>query len=137
MNNVISLKMLIAFFLIVFCIQDSAIAQQNEIESLQTKVENLQQKVSQLESKVERLEKLLLSENKSKGSKQPDNSSEGWRDIQNWRKLESGMSKEEVRQILGEPSRIDVTSQMELWDYPEGRVTIFNGELSGWSEPSN
>lgn len=79
MKKVISLKVLTAFFLVVFCFQDSAIAQQNKIEALKTKVEKLQQKVSQLESKVDRLEELFLSIKNTSKSVQRSANSDGWK----------------------------------------------------------
>lgn len=139
MKKVISLKMLITFFLIVFCIQDSASAQQNKIEALQTKVEKLQQKVSQLESKVERLEKLFLSKKDTSASFQRSVNSDRWENKQNWRRLKRGMSKEEVRQILDEPHRIIAHSSGDTWDYPGlfGGSVYFddNGRVESWSEP--
>ena len=136
MNKVINLKILLAFFLIVFCIQYSAIAQQNKIATLQTEVEKLQQKVSQLESKVQQLEKLFLSK-KNNGASLRDNDNSGdWKNKQNWRRLKNGMSKEEAKQILGEPDRIEAHGPLEFWRYPNGgRVSFFDEEINGWSEP--
>ena len=130
--------MAIAFFLVVFCIQDSAFAQQNETEALQAKVEKLQQKVSQLERKVARLEKLFLINKNTTPSSQNSLNSDGWRDKQNWRRLEKGMSKVEVKQILGEPGKINTSSYGDTWYYPDalgGSIDFDGGRVVGWSEP--
>jgi polyhydroxyalkanoate synthesis regulator phasin len=147
MNNVVSLKRLIAFLLVVFYIQDSTLAQQNKIDTLQTKVEKLQQKVTQLESKIAEVEEVLIEEvlvpreqKKILEEILPPSSrdtinSEKWRNKQNWRKLEKGMSEEEVKKILGEPSRIKSIPSVEMWNYGSGDVEFSDGEVRGWSEP--
>lgn len=64
----------------------------------------------------------------------------GWRDRQNWRALERGLSKPIVRRLLGEPGSITVlTSGGEIWFYPnaQGGSVSFdeNEKLNGWKEP--
>lgn len=57
---------------------------------------------------------------------------------QNWRRLEKGMSKAEVKQILGEPGKINTASYGDTWYYPDvlgGSVDFDNGRVEGWSEP--
>ena len=138
MKNVFSLKMLIGFFLVVYCIQNSALAQQNETEVIKAKVEKLKQKVAKLESRVAQLEKVLLSNENIRSSSQRIVNSDKWNNRQNWRKLERGMSKAEVKQILGEPDRIDAGS-VTYWHYSDiftsGDVTFMDGKVYGWSEP--
>ena len=52
-----------------------------------------------------------------------------------WRSLHRKMSKDEVRRLLGEPTRVSVSRFYEAWDYPRGTV-IFDGKgrLDAWSE---
>lgn len=135
MKKVISFKALLAFFLIVgFFFPTSTIAQQNE--SLQAKVEKLQQKVSQLETRVAKLEKLLLSNESDSKSSQAVNDSKPWENKQNWRKLERGMSKDEVSQILGEPDDIMTSGPSSYWRYANGgSVNFYDEDLDGWHEP--
>jgi len=58
-----------------------------------------------------------------------------WKEKGNWRKLNKGMNKEEVTQLLGEPGSIKVSSY-EKWFYPAGAYIEFdNNKVVGWSEP--
>jgi hypothetical protein len=50
-------------------------------------------------------------------------------DRSQWRRLQRRMSKEDVRKLLGEPTRISVSRFYEAWDYPRGTV-IFDGKGS-------
>jgi hypothetical protein len=56
-------------------------------------------------------------------------------DRSQWRKLHRRMSKDDVRNLLGEPARVSVSRFYEEWDYPRGTV-IFDGKgrLDSWSE---
>lgn len=65
---------------------------------------------------------------------------EKWRDKGNWRLLQKGMSKQQVRQLLGEPPHIDAsTFPGDRWDYPDvlgGTVQFGNDDqVRGWKEP--
>lgn len=69
--------------------------------------------------------------------------------IRKWRQLRDGLTREQVRRLLGEPTRISGGSQSERWTYPRGgRVSFFHqtsyyadGQqvrkwvLNYWSEP--
>ena len=51
-----------------------------------------------------------------------------------WRKLESGMSKDEVREILGEPLRVKaIAFSCEVWCYQQLQHDQFDEEC-GWVE---
>ena len=58
--------------------------------------------------------------------------------LSSWRQLSKGLSRDEVRTILGEPSRIS-GGDVEFWDYNQnyssGRLTFFRSRLYSWSEP--
>jgi hypothetical protein len=45
------------------------------------------------------------------------------------------MTKDDVRKLLGEPTRVSVSRFYEAWDYARGTV-IFDGKghLDSWSE---
>jgi hypothetical protein len=61
-----------------------------------------------------------------------------WRDVTLWRKLARGMSPDRVREILGEPGKIDEGSALTFWywGYPAGgEVRFSSGKVEGWSEP--
>lgn len=67
-------------------------------------------------------------------------SSSDWSDRGNWRKLYSGMSQSEVKQLLGEPLRVEKMGFMTFWHFTQmgvlgPHVTFSNGRLDGWSEP--
>jgi len=59
-----------------------------------------------------------------------------WRDKSQWRKLQRGMSKDDVRKLLGEPGKISSAKFYEFWYYAGGNVTFDNkGRLDYWDEP--
>lgn len=53
-----------------------------------------------------------------------------------WRTLKRGMSKDDVKKLLGEPDRVSVSRFYESWNFDGGSVT-FNGKghVDFWSEP--
>ena len=97
------------------------------------------ERITQLEKEVQEL-KLRLS--KLEGSQTTTNqqqrnmfSGEGWKSLTNWRSLKNGMNYDEVRSILGEPSRVDGGS-IAYWHYSNrGRVIFFSDKLDRWEEP--
>jgi len=59
-----------------------------------------------------------------------------WHDKGNWRRhLKVGMSKSEVRQLFGEPEKINVYSDLENWYYGSGNIEFDGQGLNYWSEP--
>lgn len=62
-----------------------------------------------------------------------------WKDISRWRILQRGMNKDSVRNILGEPTKINVYDSFEIWyyGYPSGGEVEFsrNSLLTSWREP--
>ncbi len=54
-----------------------------------------------------------------------------------WRSLEKGMTKQEVKKILGEPSGVLNFNENEIWDYASGGSVRFDrsGHVLGWYEP--
>lgn len=57
-----------------------------------------------------------------------------------WRNLRTGLSKSQVKGILGSPARIDSLGILETWHYGSGygggSVTFDDrGKVNGWSEP--
>jgi outer membrane protein assembly factor BamE (lipoprotein component of BamABCDE complex) len=58
-----------------------------------------------------------------------------WKILANWRSLKKGMSYEEVRALLGEPTRIQ-GGDMTYWFYPsQSGVTFYKDKLDFWTEP--
>ena len=63
---------------------------------------------------------------------------QGWRDVENWRRLRPGMSPRQVRMLLGEPGRVQSVA-FTSWYYGDtnhgGQVFFNDGRVEGWSEP--
>ena len=57
-----------------------------------------------------------------------------WRDLANWRRLRRGMSMDQVRELLGEPERVDA-GYITFWRWPDGDVNFIDSKVDGWSEP--
>jgi len=51
-----------------------------------------------------------------------------------WRQLSKGISREQVRSVLGQPSRIS-GGVLETWDYGTGYVSFSEGGVYGWYGP--
>ena len=59
----------------------------------------------------------------------------GGNDRSQWRKLQRHMSKDDVRNLLGEPQRVSVSRFFESWSYLRGTVTFDGkGRLDSWNE---
>jgi outer membrane protein assembly factor BamE (lipoprotein component of BamABCDE complex) len=57
-------------------------------------------------------------------------------DKSQWRKLQRGMSKDDVKKLLGEPGKISVSKYYEFWYYAGGSATFDSkGRLDSWNEP--
>lgn len=96
------------------------------------------ERITQLEREVQEL-KQRLSKIESTQQTQPKppatNSTDGWKQISNWRSLKRSMSFDQVRAILGEPSSIR-GGAFTSWDYSNrGSVTFYKERLDMWSEP--
>ena len=58
------------------------------------------------------------------------------KDRSQWRMLKKGMSKDEVRKLLGEPDRVTVSKLFETWSFGVGIVSFDGkGHVDFWSEP--
>jgi hypothetical protein len=56
-------------------------------------------------------------------------------DLSSWRQLSKGLSRDQVRSILGEPRRIN-GGAFETWSYQGGSYVVFYiGKVDSWSEP--
>ncbi len=57
-------------------------------------------------------------------------------DKSQWRKLQRGMSKDDVKKLLGEPGKVSVSKYYEFWYYAGGSVTFDSkSRLDSWNEP--
>lgn len=96
-------------------------------------------RITQLEKEVQELKTRLTSlespVNKASVNNKSTTSTDGWKSLVNWRSLKSGMSYDEVRAILGEPTRI-AGGNLAFWYYPNrGDVTFYEDKLKSWVEP--
>ena len=96
----------------------------------------LKQKINELELRIEQLEAQLRESMDFR--EMVETGGFGWQNMMNWRKLEIGMSEDEVRSILGPPVKV-IKGSKTLWYYPniyKGFVSFDqNGNLAGWNEP--
>jgi len=109
--------------------------QDHSLASLEQRIVLLERKNLELEQRVRDLEAV------SKGSPvkaQSVPTTGNWRDIANWRRLKRGMSMDQVRELLGEPDRVD-GGGVAYWHWGKGAeaatVTFIADELAEWSEP--
>jgi hypothetical protein len=56
--------------------------------------------------------------------------------LANWRRLRRGMKMDAVRELLGEPLRVE-TVGVTSWHYANGAQVIFGSDdkVDGWTEP--
>jgi hypothetical protein len=127
------LKLILAVIFIILVVSPisygSDAAQNDEITKLRQKIVELENRIKDMEA--------ILAKYQDQG-KVLDESSYGWQNRKNWRKLETGMSTEQVLSILGEPIKM-IDGVKTLWYYPDTyRVYVSfddNGRLTGWHEP--
>lgn len=97
---------------------------------LTLRVDSLERRVNELERRLAALESPTRTDT---GRNQPSTGNP--RDIANWRRLRAGMSYDDVREILGEPTRIN-GGGVAFWSYPRGgQVSFVSGRVSSWQEP--
>jgi hypothetical protein len=96
-------------------------------------VKNLKARIAALENRVAKLE-ALVGNSKTNEIEY----SEKWKDRTIWRKLKIGMTKDQVRQLLGEPRKINAGS-VTHWYYSKETwhcyITFYNGRIDSWKEP--
>lgn len=71
-----------------------------------------------------------ISQSKTSTNQQKQSS-----DLGSWRQLKKSMSEEQVRALLGEPSKVD-GGTFAFWHYKSGgTVTFYNDRVDAWTEP--
>lgn len=94
----------------------------------------LEQRVSRLEERVAKMERFILQ---SASQKEPTRTfvPPG---KEKWRRLRKGMTKSQVRSILGEPRRIEAGT-FDYWYYSgstlSSRITFYHEIVDAWKEP--
>ena len=105
-----------------------------------TSLANDSYRITQLESEVQQLKQRLNNLEKPNGaaitSSKPLASTDGWKNLANWRSVKKGMSQDEVRSVLGEPATVRASGPIIEWIYSNrGNVTFYQERLDGWMEP--
>lgn len=97
------------------------------------------ERITQLEIEVQelknRLSKLESPQVASSAVQKPFASPDGWKNVANWRALKTGMSPDQVRQILGEPKKVDGGALADWFYANGGAVRFYKDQLSNWREP--
>ena len=118
-------KLAIVLFLSLVVTLSSYAHDSDRIEQLEREVQETKQRLSILESKLQHTndeEELVISD-------------DGWKSVANWRKLTFGMSALSVKNLLGDPHKID-GAKNAVWYYDNGGVVrIIDGNVDRWSEP--
>ncbi len=129
-------KMLLIMFMF-YAIPLIAYGDDAEIKDLRNRIEYLEKKVEAMDQTLTKMMAILNaspSVSRSQQSVTPDQLK--WKDKQNWRRLRSGMSKDEVTDVLGEPDNIDKFPSWEVWRYGYAEVQFSSAEkLDSWHEP--
>ncbi len=100
---------------------------------------NDSERISQLENAINdlriRVKQLENSQSNASNQQKQVVVNEGAKSLANWRRLNKGMSYNEVREMLGEPLRIEGGS-FTYWYYAKkGRIVFYGDKLDGWNEP--
>jgi hypothetical protein len=113
-------------------------AQEISSDSLLLRIDLLERRITDLERLVREMQALIRNEPSRVRS---DAGSSQWRDLQNWRRLQRGMTMDQVRALLGEPGRVDAQFAWTYWYWSDDRggANVYFGTRSsrveGWSEP--
>jgi TonB family protein len=108
-----------------------ATGQDTSTASLLRRIELLESSNADLERRIRELESLIKSE--PSHGRPITTPTRG--ELVNWRQLRRGMTMDEVRDLLGEPERVE-GGPVTTWRWANSSVYfIINDELAGWSEP--
>ena len=113
----------------------SATAQETDVAALLTRLQELEQTVVLLERRIAVLESAAPAPavGQSQAATDPGN----WRELANWRQLRRGMKMDEVRELLGEPARVEAIAFIR-WYFGILGYVQFDADsrrVEGWSEP--
>ena len=99
------------------------------------RLRTLEQKLEQLEHRVQNLENPSTS---GVSERRSEFKTGNPRAKENWRALRRGMTEVEVKQLLGEPPKIESSIALIFWQWPTGGMVHFDvnsRRVTGWSEP--
>jgi hypothetical protein len=96
------------------------------------RINQLEKELQETKLRLLKLESLLSNPS---NAQEVVTSGEGWRSVLNWRKIADNMSTSDVRNILGEPHRVD-GGTFATWYYQNGgRIYFYEGKVNRWMEP--
>lgn len=96
------------------------------------RIEQLEKEMQETKLRLQKLESLL---SKPSNAQEPVTSGEGWKSVTNWRKLNTQMGDSDVRNLLGEPQRVDGGTIAHWYYQNRGEVTFYRGKVDSWTEP--
>lgn len=98
----------------------------------------IEERINALEKRVKELETKGKSQDKSTSSAEQYSSTGNVSDLKNWRRIKRGMGETEVKQLLGEPNKIDAGVAFTYWKYHGYSYVMFDiktMKVDGWKEP--
>ena len=116
--------------LLTCCLVASHSLADSQSEANTARIEKLEALVTSLEKRVSELE--------GASGRKPAAAQDVPNQLANWRSLRSGMSKNKVKDLLGEPVKVSVSGPIETWylSAPYGStVTFYDEKLYKWIEP--
>lgn len=126
----------INIFFFLFCtffFNSISFSQKSSIDKLEKRIADLELRVSKLENQLSNSNNLIPNDESN------INYSQKWKNRSLWRKLYTGMSMNEVEDLLGKPRKIDVGYGFTTWYYSEKEyeayVSFYKGYLERWTEP--
>ena len=128
---------IIALAAILILMPVASFASNEPDRALAEKVARLEARIKVLEARVTALEMEIatLSKQLHASPARTENAKGAWS------MLQEGMTKTDVRRILGEPDDIPPNSYLEIWDYSKtygGSCSVTfdeNGEVESWNAP--
>ena len=101
-------------------------------QTVEERVALLEKHVADLQERVSKLEKQLTGRFIPVTEGREEKSAVG-----PWRALHKGMTKDEVKKLLGEPKDMMKLNEYDVWDYAGGGSVRFDGSgrVEGWYEP--
>ena len=99
-------------------------------EANAARIERLDALMSSLEKRVSALE--------GPSGQEPTAAQDVPNQLANWRSLRKGMKKKQVKELLGEPVKVDASGSFETWYWSApsySTVTFYDEKLYGWTEP--
>jgi outer membrane protein assembly factor BamE (lipoprotein component of BamABCDE complex) len=106
---------------------------QSSMEIQPKRIVQLERDMQEVKSRISKLETMLSGNNKTN---EVVIVGEGWKSLDSWRKLKTGMNYESVKEILGSAHKVH-GGNVARWYYENGgEVTFMEGKVFQWMEPN-